>query len=101
MEKTTIAIPHELKEQIQEFGSKGETYTEFYILNENGTTENYPTNLTIGENGMVIVGVICHEHEKTKYTVEIELINLTGERENRTLGQYNFTLEHDQLNETP
>ena len=28
MENTTIAIPKSLKEQMQEFGSKGETYSE-------------------------------------------------------------------------
>ncbi|MFX0206841.1 MAG: DUF1616 domain-containing protein [Candidatus Hodarchaeota archaeon] len=79
---------------------KGESYTEFYILNENKITENYPTNLTISENGTVIVNVVCREHERTKYTVVIELINLTGERENKTLGQYNFTLGQNQRNET-
>ena len=79
---------------------EGEKFTEFYILDENKTIGNYPTNLTIGENGMVIVGVICHEHETTRYTVDIELVNLTGERENTTLGQYNITLDHDQGNET-
>ncbi len=79
---------------------EGERFTEFYVLGENGTAEDYPNNLTIGENGTVIVGVVCREHERTRYTVEIELLNLTGERENKTLGQYNFTLVHDQLNET-
>ncbi len=78
---------------------EGEKFSEFYILDENGTAENYPSNLTIGDNGTVIVGVVCREHERTSYTVEIGLVNLTGERENRTLWRNNFTLEHDQLNE--
>ena len=52
---------------------------------------NYPANLTIDENATVIVAVICHEHETTRYTVEIELINLTGERVNRTLWFYNLS----------
>ncbi len=84
-----IAVPKE-----------GETFTEFYIVNENGTAENYPGDLTIGENGTVIVGVICREHERSTYTIVIELVNLTGERENITLQQYDLTLEHDQRNET-
>lgn len=79
---------------------KGENYTEFYILDENRTMDNYPANLTIGENGTVIVAVVCHEHETIKYIVEIELINLTGERVNRTLWLYNLTLKHNQLNHT-
>ena len=79
---------------------EGERFTEFYLLNENGTAENYPGDLTVGENGTVIVGVICREHERTTYTVEIGLVNMTGERTNRTLGGYNLTLKHDQQNET-
>ena len=31
MENTTIAIPRNLKEQIQEFGSKGEKYSEILV----------------------------------------------------------------------
>ena len=31
MENTTIAIPKDLKEQMQEFGSKGETYSEIIV----------------------------------------------------------------------
>jgi uncharacterized membrane protein len=79
---------------------EGDSYTEFYIFDENKTTENYPKNLTISENGTVIIGVVCHEYERTQYTVEIELVNLTGERENRTLKHYDLTLDHDQGNET-
>jgi uncharacterized membrane protein len=79
---------------------QGERYTEFYILDENRTIENYPNNMTIGQTGTIIVGVTCHEHEITGYTVEIELINLTGERMNMTLGLYSFTLMHNQHNET-
>lgn len=79
---------------------EGEGFTEFYILDENGTTENYPNNLEIGENSTGIVGVICHEHERTRYTIEIWLYNLTGERENITLKQYDLNLKHDQCNET-
>ncbi len=78
----------------------GERFTEFYILGENGTADNYPNDLTVGENGTVIVGVICREHENTDYSVEIWLLNLTGERVNRTLEVYNFTLKHDEVNET-
>jgi uncharacterized membrane protein len=78
----------------------GEQYTEFFIFDENRTTEDYPKNLTIGETGSVIVGIFCHEYERTMYTVEINLLNVTGERANLTLKQYNVTLEQDKSNET-
>jgi uncharacterized membrane protein len=77
-----------------------ESYTGFYVLDENGTMLNFPNNLTIGESGNVIIGVFCHENKITKYTIEVELINLTGERENRTMWFYDLTLKHNQHNET-
>jgi len=78
----------------------GERYTEFYILDENGTTKNYPKNLIVGENGTVIVGVICHEYARTNYTVVVRLVNNTDETQNKTLWQYNLELNHEQKNET-
>ena len=49
----------------------GEKFTEFYILGPNGKAENYPTELKVGEEGDVIVGIVNHEQEKVSYTVEI------------------------------
>jgi len=34
---------------------RGESFTEFYILGPDGKAEGYPTNLSVGENGRVIV----------------------------------------------
>jgi len=45
-----------------------EKFTEFYILNEKGNANWYPTNLTLGENFVVNVNVVCHEHPQ-KYTL--------------------------------
>jgi uncharacterized membrane protein len=49
----------------------GESYTEFYILGPNGTAENYPTDLKVGGEGKVIVGIVNHEQEEALYTVEV------------------------------
>lgn len=57
----------------------GEKFTEFYVLDLNGTTENYPKNLTIGENEGVIIGVICHEYDSTTYTLVVRLSDNTTE----------------------
>ena len=46
-------------------------YSEFYILDANGTAENYPTNLTTNDAGQVIVGLKCHEYETTNYEIII------------------------------
>ena len=50
-----------------------ESYTEFYVLDDDGDAEGYPTNLTVGESGRVIVGVSNQEHNDRTYTVELLL----------------------------
>lgn len=50
----------------------GEKSTEFYILGLDGTADNYPDELTVGEEGKVILGIVNHEHEDgLTYRVEI------------------------------
>lgn len=49
----------------------GERFTEFYILGLDGKAENYPRELTLGEYGRVILGIVNQEDETTEYRVEI------------------------------
>jgi uncharacterized membrane protein len=49
----------------------GERFTEFYILGPNGKAEDYPTELKVGEEGWVIVGIVNHEQERANYKVEV------------------------------
>lgn len=51
----------------------GERFTEFYILGTGGKAEAYPKNLSMGEEGRVIVGIINQEHERMGYEVEISI----------------------------
>lgn len=46
-----------------------EPYTEFYVLNAEGEAEDYPTNLSVGEEATVIVGVGNQEREAQGYTI--------------------------------
>jgi uncharacterized membrane protein len=55
----------------------GEAFTEFYILGPDGTASGYPNNLTVGEEGEVIVGIVNHEQRTVNYTVEVWLVNAT------------------------
>ena len=55
-----IAVPKE-----------GEKFTEFYILGPGGKTEDYPTNLAVGEEGKVIIGVVNHEYAPATYELEV------------------------------
>ncbi|WP_160113909.1 DUF1616 domain-containing protein [Halobellus limi] len=77
-----------------------EPFTEFYILGPDGSATDYPTNLSVGESGTVIVGVTNHEHEAVSYTVVMKLDNETvGERpvrlgdEETWEGEMSFTVE--------
>lgn len=44
-------------------------YTEFYILDTEREASEYPTKLSSGEAGELIVGIGNHEHEDMTYTV--------------------------------
>lgn len=60
----------------------GEKFTEFYILGPEGKAGNYPINLTQGQTGNVIVGIINHEGSNTSYNLVIKLNNTTLKNEN-------------------
>jgi len=52
---------------------QGEKFTEFYILGLEGKAENYPQQVTVGEEARVILGIVNHEYQPTSYRVEIEI----------------------------
>ena len=49
----------------------GEKFTEFYILGPEGKAANYTTELKVGEEGRVILGIVNHEQEEASYKVEV------------------------------
>ncbi len=51
----------------------GEKFTEFYILGLEGKATGYPTELAVGEEGKVIVGVVNHEQATVSYRVVVEI----------------------------
>ncbi|MCL0070082.1 DUF1616 domain-containing protein [Dehalococcoidia bacterium] len=51
----------------------GERFTEFYVLGLEGKAEGYPTELTVGEEGRVILGITNREHEIMGYEVKIKV----------------------------
>jgi uncharacterized membrane protein len=91
----------------------GEKFTEFYILDVNGTAGDYPTELRIGENGNLIIGVVNHEQTTVSYMMVVELAkvnyvlnNTTGQEEPVELSRIriesdNTTLDHDETWENP
>ena len=71
-----------------------ERFSELYILDENGTTENYPSNLSLSQNTSIIINVVCHEEQVTDYTAIVTLVPELGS--NRTLNQYIFSLSDEE-----
>lgn len=69
----------------------GEAFTEFFILDRNGTTSDYPTRLNVSETGTVVMGVVNHEFASVDYTVRVDLVGIEI-RFNQTSG-FNETLE--------
>jgi len=49
----------------------GEKFTEFYVLGTEGEAANYTTELKVGEEGRVILGIVNHEQEEASYAVEV------------------------------
>ena len=62
----------------------GEKFTEFYLLNTERRADTYPTNLTMGEDASVIIGIVNHEYQPITYTIEVWLINQTTVHDNTT-----------------
>ena len=50
-----------------------EKFTEFYVLDSGGKAENYPSIITLGQSGTVILGIINREYEITDYRIEIKI----------------------------
>lgn len=51
--------------------SAGDEFTEFYLLDSEGTTENYPQSLAPNEDQIVTIGIVNHEAESVAYRVEV------------------------------
>lgn len=49
----------------------GERFTEFYVLGPEGKAENYPSELALGDQGRVILGIVNREYENIEYNVEV------------------------------
>jgi len=73
---------------------EGEKFTEFYVLSPGGKAEEYPTNLTVGEEGEVIIGIVNHEYLNVTYQLEVRL---NGE----LIDEKSIELMHNETRESP
>ncbi len=51
----------------------GQKFTEFYFLGQEGREGSYPGELTVGEEGRVVVGIANNEYKIMNYWVEIRI----------------------------
>ena len=51
----------------------GERFTEFYILGPEGKATDYPSELKVGEEARVLVGVVNRERETMSYRIEVRI----------------------------
>ena len=72
----------------------GEDYTEFYILDSNNDTTDYPTNITQYSIEKIIIGIQNKEHKQVNYTVKIK-------KDGYLQAEYNHTLDNNEKIETP
>lgn len=84
------------------------TYTQFYVLGQNGSASGYPTQLDIPENSSVVIGVENRKGHTLGYTLRVDLAgvrvaydetaqaNESFEVNRRTMSWLNFTLENGQ-----
>jgi uncharacterized membrane protein len=91
----------------------GERFTEFYILDEGGMAEDYPSKLNVSENATVLIGVTNREFETVNYTVDVRLVtvefvynetsgrNDTVELGSAALESFSVVLENKQTWEEP
>ncbi len=70
---------------------QGETFTEFYLLGPGGTASNYPTNLTVGQNASIIIGIVNHEQQTVDYNLVITSNGNVMSDQNITLANGNKT----------
>jgi len=52
-----------------------EKFTEFYILGEYGKANDYPMDLSPGDDTNIFIGVSNHEQKTIEYTIDIWLVN--------------------------
>lgn len=48
-------------------------FTEFYILGSHGQAFDFPSQLYVGEDGTIMVGIVNHEGKLVSYSVELSL----------------------------
>ena len=71
-----------------------EKFTEFYILDAGGKATNYPTQLRVGEEAALILGIVNLEQTTMSYKVEIEIDGATVSKLGPIVLEHGSKYEH-------
>lgn len=90
------------------FHNPGQDYTEFYILDSNNDTLDYPINVTQNSVEKLFIGITNQEHQETNYTIKVIKDNQTvtkfnetlSDKENREVPYYMFSTKNKGINQT-
>ncbi len=73
----------------------GERFTQLALLGPGGKAVDYPRNLTVGEEGTVLVSVTSFEHEVKSYTLLIIITSAADNSTNVSSYGIDWTQTHD------
>jgi len=59
------------------FHNPGQDYTEFYIVDHNNNTTDFPINITRNSVALLNIGITNQEHQDTNYTIKVKKDNKT------------------------
>lgn len=62
--------------------SKSERFTEFYILDTEGKSLDYPMEAWVGKPFNIVMGVVNHEYKTATYVVKIKINGIQSEEVN-------------------
>ena len=63
---------------------EGEKFTEFFILGEKQKAADYPSQLLVGDNASLFIGIGNHEYRNISYTVETWLVDMNFDEKTNT-----------------
>lgn len=72
----------------------GQDYTEFYMVDHNNDTTDFPINVTQNSVQKIFIGITNQEHQEVNYTVKIS-------KDNQTISQFSKTLQDKENVEIP
>jgi uncharacterized membrane protein len=83
----------------------GEQFSELYMLDSNHLTNNYPHNVTLGQDYSIYVGVGNRLHAPAYYVLHVKLLSDSDQLPNAQMGEsssakiiyeYNFAVDNNQ-----